>query len=111
MNFKILFAFIFVIGCAQAFAADGKITISFPAHGAMINAKDKLPINYDAVLGPGGDHLHLYVDGARIDVLRQLTGSTEVGPLTPGIHHICLAENTKWHMATGPEDCIEVTAQ
>ena len=111
MNFKLLITFILVIGCAQAFAADGKITINFPANGAILSAKDKLAINYDAVLGPTGDHLHLYVDGERIDVLRQLKGSTELEPMTPGIHHICLAENTKSHVATGPETCIDVTAQ
>lgn len=111
MNIKLLIAFVFAIGCVQAFAADGKITINFPADGAILSAKNKLTVNYDAVLGPAGDHLHLYVDGERIDVLRQLKGSTELDPMTPGIHHICLAENTKSHVATGPETCIDVTAQ
>jgi hypothetical protein len=111
MSIKLLIALVLAIGCAQAFAADGKITINFPADGAMLSAKDKLTVSYDAVLGPAGNHLHLYVDGERIDVLRQLKGSTELEPMTPGIHHICLAENTKSHVATGPETCIDVTAQ
>lgn len=111
MDFRLLIAFVLIIGCAQAFAAEGKITINSPANGAVVSVKDKLPLNYDAVLGPSGDHLHLYVDGTRIDVLRQLKGSTELGPLPPGKHRICLAENTKWHVATGPETCVDVTAQ
>lgn len=111
MNLKILITFVFVIACIQAFAAGGMITINSPANGAMVSAKDKVPVDYDAVLGPGGHHLHLYVDGDRIDVLRQLKGSTELDTLAPGKHKICLAENTKSHVATGVETCVDVTAQ
>ena len=111
MNLKILIAFVFVVACVQAFAAGGKITINSPANGAMVSAKDKVSVNYDAMLGPGGDHLHLYVDGDRIDVLRQLKGSAELDALAPGKHKICLAENTKSHVATGMETCVDVTAQ
>ena len=111
MNFKILIAFIFVIACAQAFAADGKITINSPVNGAMVSAKTKVTVNYDATLSPGGDHLHLYVDGERIDVLRQIKGSTELDALAPGKHKICLTENTRSHAATGLETCVDVTAQ
>lgn len=111
MKFKILITFIFVIGCVQAFAADGKITISSPANGAMVSAKGKVPVNYEAVLSSSGDHLHLYVDGERIDVLRQIKGSTELDALAPGKHKICLTENTKSHAATGLETCVDVTAQ
>ena len=111
MNFKILITLIFVIGCVQAFAADGKITINSPANGAMVSAKGKVPVNYATMLSPSGDHLHLYVDGERIDVLRQINGSTELDALAPGKHKICLAENTKSHMATGVETCVDVTAQ
>jgi hypothetical protein len=111
MNIKILIVFIFAVACVQAFAAGGKITINSPANGAMVSAKDNVVVNYDAMLGPGGDHLHLYVDGDRIDVLRQLKGSADLDALAPGKHKICLAENTKSHVATGVETCVDVTAQ
>lgn len=113
MNIKLLIACVAILGCAQAFAADGKITINSPADGDMVSAMDKgkVRVNYEAVLSPGGDHLHLYVDGERVDVLRQIKGETELDPLAVGKHHICLAENTKAHVPTGPETCIDVTAQ
>lgn len=95
----------------QALATDGKITINSPANGALVSADSKVPVSYEAMLGPKGDHLHLYVDGKRIDVLRQLKGSLELDVLNPGKHKICLTENTKWHMSTGMENCVEVIAQ
>lgn len=111
MNFKILITFIFVMACAQAFAAGGKITINSPANGAMVSAKDKIPVNYEAMLGSDGDHLHLYVDEKRVDVLRQIKGSTELDALPPGNHQVCLTENMKTHAPTGVKSCVDVTAQ
>lgn len=95
----------------QTLAADGKITINSPTNGAMVSTTVTVPVNYEAMLGPKGDHLHLYVDDKRIDVLRQLKGSAELKPLAPGKHKICLTENSKWHMSTGLETCVEVISQ
>ena len=93
MNNKLLklalFAFLF--GSSVAFAASGKITITSPADGAMVGSGDKIKLNYEAVPGPEGDHLHLNVDGKRVDVLRQLKGATEIDALAPGKHQICIA--------------------
>lgn len=111
MNFKLLFAVFLVLACAQAFAADGKITINSPKNGAMVNAQNKVPLSYDAMLGKDGDHLHLYVDGSRVDILRQSKGTTELAALAPGKHHICLEVNTKAHVSTGVESCIDVTSK
>jgi hypothetical protein len=113
MHTKILVSALaaFLLISAAAFAADGKVTISSPSNGATLNASDKVMVTYDALLGPTGDHLHLYLDGKRIDVLRQAKGSTEVGTLSPGKHHICVEENTKAHVSTGVEGCVDVTVK
>lgn len=111
MKTSLLIPLFLALTTGQALAADGKITINSPANGATVSATAKVPVNYEAMLGAKGDHLHLYVDDKRIDVLRQLKGSTELNALVPGKHKICLSENTKWHMATGLETCVEVTAQ
>lgn len=94
-----------------AFAAEGKITISSPANDAMVSKDAKLELSYEAVPGPGGDHLHLYLDGKRIDVIRELKGTAEVGKLAAGKHHVCLTINTKGHEPTGVEACVDVTAK
>ncbi|MFZ2162598.1 MAG: hypothetical protein WAW02_10305 [Sideroxyarcus sp.] len=111
MNIKMLAPILLVLFYGQALAVEGKISLNTPAHGALISADTKLAVNYEAMLGPKGDHLHLYVDDKRIDVLRQLKGSYDIGPLLPGKHKICLTENTKWHMSTGLESCVDVVSQ
>ena len=113
MNNKILASILsaFLFGSSMAFAASGKVTITSPADGAMVDSNSKIMMSYEAVPGPDGDHLHLYVDGKRVDVINQMKGTTEVSALPPGKHHICLTVNTKGHMPTGPEGCVDVTSK
>lgn len=103
--------FTLLLGAASAYAEEGKVTIMSPANGAMVNSHDKIVLQYEAIPGPNGDHLHLNVDGQRQDVIHRLKGTEEVDPLPPGKHHICLAVNTKAHVPTGVEGCIDVTVQ
>jgi hypothetical protein len=95
----------------MAHAASGNVTISSPADGATVSSSDKLKLSYEAVPGTEGDHLHLNVDGKRVEVLRQLKGSTEIDALAPGKHQICLLVNTRAHVPVGIEKCIDVTAK
>jgi hypothetical protein len=114
MNTRILAPVLFSLFLASsgsAFAAEGKITISAPANGATVGQNDDVEIIYEAVLGPNGDHLHLYLDNKRIDVLHQLKGKADVGLIPTGKHKICLAENTSSHVPTGVETCIDVTSK
>jgi hypothetical protein len=111
MNIKVSAFLILTLICGLAYAADGSITISSPANGAMVSAKNKVPVTYAATLGATGDHLHLYVDGKRVDVLRQAKGTAELDPLSAGKHHVCLSVNTSSHAPTGVESCVDVTAQ
>ncbi len=112
MNQKILFAMSVVLCSASslALAADAKVTITSPANGATVKAAEKMKLTYEAVPGPDGDHLHLYVDGKRVDVIRELKGTTEVA-LSPGSHHVCMQVNTKGHSPVGSETCIDVSAK
>ena len=113
MNSTILksFFFAFIFLSNLAFAEAGKVTIMSPMNGAMVDSNNKTELKYDAVPGPDGDHLHLNVDGKRVDVIHQLKGSVMVDALPPGKHHICLAVNTKGHVPTGVEGCIDVTSK
>ncbi|HCI12748.1 MAG: hypothetical protein A2063_05735 [Gallionellales bacterium GWA2_60_142] len=106
---SILLAILF--GSTPAHAANGKVTISAPAKGAVVAANAKLKLSYEADTGYDGDHLHLNVDGKRTDVIRQLKGTIEVDGLAPGKHQLCLLVNTKGHVPTGPESCVDVTAK
>ncbi|BBJ00081.1 hypothetical protein FGKAn22_17730 [Ferrigenium kumadai] len=106
---SVLLAMLF--GAHPAIAANGKVTISSPAEGATVAAGQKIKLSYMADTGYEGDHLHLNVDGKRMDVIRQLKGTVEVDALAPGKHKLCLAVNTKGHVPTGPGACVNVTAK
>lgn len=113
MNKKILqpILFAFLFGSSLVYAAGGKVTITSPVDGATVNSSDKTKLTYDVVPGPDGDHLHLNVDGKRVDILHQLKGTTEAIPLSAGKHQICITVNTKGHVPNGVEGCINVTAK
>lgn len=100
-----------LLGAAGAFASDGaqsgKVTILSVTPKEPYD-KDKISLKYEAIPGPDGDHLHLNVDGKRVEVIHELSGTAMVGPLPSGKHHVCLAINTKAHVPTGPEACVDV---
>jgi hypothetical protein len=110
MNKQIPIPVLFALMLASngALAATGKVTIN-SVTPANVYANDKITLNYEAMPGPDGDHLHLNVDGKRVDVIHQLKGNAVVDPLPGGKHHICLAVNTKSHVPTGVESCEDVT--
>jgi hypothetical protein len=111
MFIRIIFSLLLSSILVPAFAGDGSIAISSPANGAMVNTKDKVPVTYAAVLGSTGDHLHLYVDGKRVDVLHQAKGTADLDALAAGKHHVCLTVNTNSHAPTGVETCVDITSQ
>ncbi len=111
MKIRLALVFFFLLACAQAYGAVGNITINSPANGATVSAHDKVRLSYDAMFGPNGDHMHLYVDGNRVDILRQAKATTELDALSPGKHHICLEVNTKGHVSTGVESCVDVNSK
>ncbi|MES1983030.1 MAG: hypothetical protein V4443_11220 [Pseudomonadota bacterium] len=113
MNNKLMGTVLFamLLGATSAYAADGKVTISSPANGATVSSSDKIKLTYEVVPGPDGDHVHLNVDGKRIDLLRELKGTATIDALPPGKHKICLAVNTRGHVPTGVEGCVDVTSK
>lgn len=111
MNIKTFPLLFLMLLFTSAYADDGSITINSPSNASTVSLNSKIQLEYVATLGSNGDHLHLYVDGSRVDILRKVQGNTELDALPPGKHRICLTINTKSHAPTGVEKCIEVTAQ
>lgn len=101
----------FLLSSSGAYAVEGRVVISSPQNGATVNQHDKVTLNYEATPGPDGDHLHLNVDGKRVDVIHPMKGTAEVGMLPPGKHHLCLAVNTRGHVPTGAEGCTDVISK
>lgn len=91
-------------------ASQASVMISSPADGAVLAANQPVKVSYQANPGPKGDHVHLYLDGERTAVLRQLTGDYELGMLKPGKHKISVEIVTKdhHHIGVGKEITVEV---
>lgn len=94
-----------------ALAAEASVTINSPADGAKLDVMEQIQVEYAAVPGPRGDHLHFYVDGKEVALLRQLTGSYLVESLAAGQHALCIKVVNKNHTPIGAEKCINVTME
>lgn len=89
--------------------AQGSVTILSPANGAVLDALDENRLAYDVVPGPRGDHVHVYVDGKEVGILRKLKGSYLLESMASGKRNICVKVVNKAHVPIGIEQCIGVT--
>ena len=89
----------------------GSIDIMSPADGATVKANEPVELKYKVNKSPEGNHVHISVDGGKPDVVRQMEGTHEVGPLSPGDHTITIMEVTSGHSPTGNEATIHVKAE
>ncbi len=94
----------------MALDAPGRVTILSPADGTMVESGFTFKLRYKAVADPNSDHLHLDIDGKPVAMIHvhQLNGATDVWPLSPGKHQVCLSIHTKDHKLIGFEQCISV---
>ncbi len=99
-----------VLWAPVCLAAEGSVIIVSPKDGVTLNAKNQNKLVYDAVPGPDGDHLHVYVDGKQIGETRQLKGGFMINDmnLPLGMHKICLEMANVAHILTGPQGCVNV---
>ena len=94
-----------------AMATEAKVDITLPADGAKLDAKAQNKIVYDVTLGGEGDHIHVYVDGKQVALLRQMKGSHNLEPLAHGSREICIKMVNKNHTPIGVERCVKVMAE
>lgn len=94
-----------------AMAAEGSVTIESPKDGAKLDAMSQNKLVYAVVPGPGGDHVHVYVDGKEAGILRQLKGSYTLETLAAGKHDICIKVVNKAHTPIGLQRCVAVSVE
>ena len=95
----------------QVLAEDASVVITAPANGAKLDSMAQNKVSYEVVPGPQGDHVHLYVDGKQMAVIRQLKGSYTMETLAPGSREICIKVVNKNHTPIGVQQCVNVTVQ
>jgi hypothetical protein len=89
--------------------AQGKVQITSPADGATLDAMDENKLVYAVDPGPRGDHVHVYVDGNEVGILRKLKGSYTLETLSSGKRDLCVKVVNKAHVPVGIEKCVQVT--
>ncbi|MBM4443076.1 MAG: hypothetical protein FJ027_21910 [Candidatus Rokubacteria bacterium] len=97
------------LSAPAAQSAEGYVKISSPANGARVDGFGPTAIAYEALPGPKGNHVHVYVDGKEVGILRQLKGSYTLGPLAPGPRVLCVKVVNRAHVPIGIEQCVKVT--
>lgn len=109
MNNLVLTATLLGLALNTAIAQEASVTLSAPADGARLQARDDNRVTYEIIPGPKGDHSHLYVDGKEVAVLRELKGSAPLKSLAPGQREICVKAVNRSHTPIGVEKCVKVT--
>jgi hypothetical protein len=95
--------------CPAASLAQGSVTIQSPADGATLDALDENRLVYDVAPGPRGDHVHVYIDGKEVGILRKLKGGYLLESMATGKRNICVKVVNKAHVPIGIEQCVNVT--
>jgi hypothetical protein len=106
-----LIASILALFGTQACAANEVIIISTPAKNSIVSATYRTPIVYETAPDANENDLLVYVDGGRVNALRQAKGEIELEPLSAGKHRICLAMNSRVQTQAGVESCVDVIAR
>ncbi len=110
-NLSMLVFILTSLTASLAVAAGAKVDITSPADGSRLDAKKQSQLAYEVIPGGEGDHVHLYLDGKQVALLREMKGSHTLDPLMPGMHEICARMVNKNHTPIGVERCIKVTAE
>jgi hypothetical protein len=101
----------FLLGVPATVLGQGKVLITSPAEGATLDALDENRLVYEVDPGPRGDHVHVYVDGKEVGILRKLKGSYLLETPAAGKHDICVKVVNKAHVPVGIERCIQVAVK
>ena len=104
-------ALLFIPIAAPAASGEAHVKIASPVAGAKLDAMAQTKLVYEAVPGPNGDHVHVYVDNKEVGILRQLKGSYTLETLSPGTRNICVKIVNKAHVPIGVEQCVKVTVE
>jgi hypothetical protein len=94
-----------------ALAADAYVRIAAPADGATLDGRKPAKLVYEVQPGTKGHHVHVFVDGKEVGILRRLQGSYTLEALSPGQRTVCIKIANRAHVPTGVEQCIKVRVQ
>lgn len=100
-----------LVPAVPAAAAEAYVGIAAPVDGAKLDAMELTKLVYEARPGPKGDHVHVYVGGKEVGILRQLKGSYTLEPLPAGAQTLCVKVVNRAHVPIGVEQCVKVIVE
>lgn len=109
-----IFALSIFIPAYVAFAAEGSITVLGPQNGAELASGSGNKLEYEVMLSPSGNHLHVYVDDQSPIIVRKVKNcpcSVDLPNLAAGTHTIMVKEATSGHSLTGIEGTVTVSVK
>lgn len=92
----------------------GSIKIISPKDGATLDSGSGIQLKYDVHLSPNGNHLHVYVDGGRPIIDRNVSGcpcTLDLPSLSSGKHTVEVKEATAGHDLTGLQTSVSFTVK
>ena len=114
MNYFKSFLLFFALILSASASADGMLTITSPADGAVLDSGSGNKLEYNITLSPSGNHIHVYIDDQRPIIVRNVSGcpcSMDLPDLSSGEHSIVMKEATSGHSLTGLEASVTVTVK
>jgi uncharacterized protein YfaP (DUF2135 family) len=99
------------LAALPAQAAEAYVKITAPADGARLDGMELSRLAYEVSPGPKGDHVHVYVDGKEVGILRALKGGYTLEALAAGQRTLCVKVVNKAHVPLGIEQCIKVRVE
>lgn len=108
MNGKCWTLMLVLLFSTAALAQDGRVTILSPVDGATLDPLDPHELTYEVDPGPRGDHVHIYMDGREIGIIRALKGSYMLNDLPAGERNICIKVVNRAHTPIGIDGCVKV---
>jgi len=92
-------------------AEEAYVKITAPADGATLDSMEPTRLVYEVRPGAKGHHVHVFVDGREVGILRQLQGSYTLETLSPGQRTVCIKVVNRAHVPIGVEQCVKVKVQ
>lgn len=89
----------------------GSVEIRSPKDGAAVPAGTPVIVDYAVDPGPQGDHVHFYVNGKEVAVVRRLVGQHRVEALPAGSHEVAIKVVNSAHVPIGIESAITLHAR
>jgi hypothetical protein len=87
------------------------VKIFAPKNEGVVSHTESLALDYAVEPGPKGDHVHIYVDGREVAIVRQLKGRYDVGRLAPGRHELAIKVVNQAHVPIDVESSVNVTVR